>query len=641
MVVSMKKLAVLMHHREKDAFMNALQRLGVVHVVLNTGTAGPEIERKLDRLKRISALAVKLGKIKDVPGSAFGKDEAIADADCMLEKDSDLEKRIDLISQNKALLEKELKILVPWGDFDPGLVLKLKQANINLRFFETTPRKFRKISLNDITHTVISSDEKKVCFVVVEHNTRAVVPLEDTVLPSRSLKEVEALLRSLEEEKIKAGKELAVMACHIHILSLEVQRLQDEIAYDRAAFSLDVAAKGSVLLLTGWIPDEKESTVRDFLKSYSAYYLLSDPASHDKVPVLLKNNRFAGIFEPITRIFSLPRYDEMDPTPFFAPFFALYVGLCLGDVAYGMIISITAVILFFKGPVSIRPFAKLFIVLGAATMFCGLLLNSIFSHTLFGGQGIPAGTAFIQSGASFFSPLGALEGPQGMVFPAMKFALLIGFIQVFLGMFLRFIHRLKTKGLIFSIQQLSYMMMVVGCFVCMAHSNFMDLDIGRFSVWFFNVGAMLLSVPVLIGRILLYGGLGAFILFNNPDKPVWQRLTVAGLWDFYGFVSGFLGDILSYLRLFALGLSGGLLGGAFNYIAFIFITDGNGTVDYLSPMIILTIIFLIIGHSLNLCLSMIGAFVHPLRLTFVEFYKNLDFQGGGLRYAPFKSGSGK
>jgi V/A-type H+/Na+-transporting ATPase subunit I len=112
-------------------------------------------------------------------------------------------------------------------------------------------------------------------------------------------------------------------------------------------------------------------------------------------------------------------------------------------------------------------------------------------------------------------------------------------------------------------------------------------------------------------------------------------MSVLFIWEAYNLVSGILGNILSYLRLFALGLSGGLLGTAFNYIAFMMITGSDKQIHYGSPMIVFTILILVAGHSLNLVLSMIGSFVHPLRLTFVEFYCNVNFKGNGKPYTPF------
>jgi V/A-type H+-transporting ATPase subunit I len=148
-----------------------------------------------------------------------------------------------------------------------------------------------------------------------------------------------------------------------------------------------------------------------------------------------------------------------------------------------------------------------------------------------------------------------------------------------------------------------------------------------------NIGALITAPPVAAGKILLFSGLVLTFLFNNPDKKMIGRLGL-GLWEMYNFISALMSDILSYLRLFALGLASGLLGNAFNDIAFMLITR-EGQIHYASPLIVFTILILVFGHTVNFGLSALGSFVHPLRLTFVEFYKNIGFKGGSSAYKPF------
>jgi V/A-type H+-transporting ATPase subunit I len=163
----------------------------------------------------------------------------------------------------------------------------------------------------------------------------------------------------------------------------------------------------------------------------------------------------------------------------------------------------------------------------------------------------------------------------------------------------------------------------------------LNLGIAQFTVGPLNIGALLYAPGALAGKIIMFAGIAIFLVFNNPDKPFITRFFGLSIWEMYNFITGILGDVLSYLRLFALGLAGGLLGNAFNYIAFMLVTNADGSMNYVSPMMVFTIIILLVGHSLNLALSMIGSFVHPLRLTFVEFYKNIEFKGGGTAYKPF------
>jgi len=130
------------------------------------------------------------------------------------------------------------------------------------------------------------------------------------------------------------------------------------------------------------------------------------------------------------------------------------------------------------------------------------------------------------------------------------------------------------------------------------------------------------------------GGIVMLLLFNNVDKSIFMR-PLTGLWALYNFSTGFFSNALSYLRLFALGLAGGLLGHEINNIAHLFVTDANGDINYASVGAVATVLILVGGHALNIALAGLGAFVHPLRLTFVEFYGAVGFKGGATPYVPF------
>jgi V/A-type H+-transporting ATPase subunit I len=164
----------------------------------------------------------------------------------------------------------------------------------------------------------------------------------------------------------------------------------------------------------------------------------------------------------------------------------------------------------------------------------------------------------------------------------------------------------------------------------------MNLGIGDFAVGKFHVGNLLLMVPQDVAKWIAIGGIVALLMFDSLDKKFYMR-PLGGLWTMYNFVTGFLSNFLSYLRLFALGLAGGLLGAAVNEIAFMFVKNAEtGEVNYASIGMVLTVLLLIGGHALNMALAALGAFVHPLRLTFVEFYGQAGFEGGGKPFVPFQ-----
>jgi V/A-type H+-transporting ATPase subunit I len=215
----------------------------------------------------------------------------------------------------------------------------------------------------------------------------------------------------------------------------------------------------------------------------------------------------------------------------------------------------------------------------------------------------------------------------------MSFSLLVGFLQVSLAFILRTVNKMLSGNVSDGLSSFSFLMMLVGVLVWAAHVNFLNMGFGSFAINTVQVGTVLLAIPKNVGLGLAYGGIAFFVLFTNKDKPLSARIGQSFL-DFYNGATGIFGNILSYLRLFALGLAGSMLAMVFNQMALMLITDAQGVVHYRSPIILASIFLLVFGHALNLALCLVGAFVHPLRLTFVEFLQNIDLSWGGLEYAP-------
>lgn len=327
-------------------------------------------------------------------------------------------------------------------------------------------------------------------------------------------------------------------------------------------------------------------------------------------------------------MFSLPDYFELDPTPFFAPFFMFFCGMCLGDVGYGSIILLLAIVLVFKGPPKLKSIFLLGSLLGGMTLLNGFFLNSFFGATIFNVEGAK-GIVGAGSILPFLSPT-VINGKTE--FPAITFAIYIGLTQMLLGMVLQVINKIRNKGIIYAIQPMCYVPLTLAAVIALCKANF--LAMGTYSINSLHIGAAIAGVPSSVLFVLLGIGIVPFMLFNTPTMKIWFR-PLKFLWEFYNFTNGFVSNLLSYLRLFALGLAGGLLGKAFNDIALMLVTNDQGQVSLGTPLIVCTILIMLIGHSLNFGLSALGAYVHSVRLIFVEFYGNLSFQGGGKSYNPF------
>jgi V/A-type H+-transporting ATPase subunit I len=360
-------------------------------------------------------------------------------------------------------------------------------------------------------------------------------------------------------------------------------------------------AADKLILLQGWAPEKSIEGIRANLDASGAFYEVSDPTPEDEIPIQLSNGRFARLFEPLTRLYMLPQYNELDLTLFFAPFFMLFFGLCLGDMGYGLLM-IVALPIFTKLFKLINPdFSKWLVVLfGASTILCGTLSGSFFGFSLY-DLNIP----FVQKMKSF------LFTDNSTMFTV---SLCIGVVQILFGMVLKTINLTIQCGFKYAVSTIGWLVLLITVIV-----------------------AMLLKVPFtnpIVLVLLCLAGIG-ILFFQSPGKNPLLNIGLA-LWDTYNMATGLLGDVLSYVRLFALGLSGGILANVFNNMA-VGMSPKIPVIGFL-----VTVLIFCVGHALNIFMNILGAIVHPMRLTFVEFFKNAGFTGGGEAYKPFgqKAASG-
>ena len=377
-------------------------------------------------------------------------------------------------------------------------------------------------------------------------------------------------------------------------------QVHSQIEFSKVVLSTDALADNKLMLLEGWIPSERLPEMTEYLRTQEVYYETAAPTPEDDVPILLENKGFFRLFEPIMRLYMLPKYNELDLTPFFAPFFMLFFGLCLGDSGYGlfMLLAVTLYRLFAKKlSASMKPILTLVQILGASTMVCGLLTGTCFGFNLYDIQ-VP----FFQTLKETIS----LDNQQ-----MFNLSLILGGVQIIFGMILKAVNQTIQFGVKYAIATIGWILILVSTAVAFAAPGLMAM------------GGTVHLILLAIGGLMAY-------LYNSPDKNIFVNIGL-GLWDSYNMATGLLGDILSYVRLFALGLSGGILASVFNSLAV-----GMSPDNVIAGPIVMVLIF-VIGHAINIFMNVLGAMVHPMRLTFVEFFKNAGYEGGGKEYNPFKN----
>lgn len=603
MITKMKKLTFLVYHKEYDAFLNNLRDLGVVHIAeKQQGMAdNSALQEKIRLSARLSATIKLLQNIK-TEEKVTDDSETVSASKGMqiLDEVDELLNHKSSLQQQILAYEKELAVLEPWGDFSPESIAKLRDSGYDIGFYISTEANFNEDWIEAYNAMVINRVASKVYFITFTKTDQEIdLDVERIKLPDRSYGQTQELILNNKEELLRQEETLHNIARKdIPSLLAARKELNGEIEFDQVVLNTEPAAGEKLMLLQGWLPASEEDPIVAYLNSQSVYYDIKKPAPEDNVPIQLNNKGLFAWFEPICKLYMLPKYNELDLTPFFAPFFMLFFGLCLGDSGYGLflLLGVTLYRLLAKNiGQTMKPILSLVQLLAASTFFCGMLTG-----TFFGANFYDLDWPFIQRMKH------AIAMDNNDMF---QLSLLLGVIQILFGMILKAVNQAIQFGFKYAVGTIGWIILLVSV----------------------GLAAVLPAVFPMGGtaHLVILAIAGAMILFyNSPDKNIFINFGL-GLWDSYNMVTGLLGDILSYVRLFALGLSGGILASVFNSLAV-----GMSPDNVIAGPIVMVLIF-VIGHSINIFMNVLGAMVHPMRLTFVEFFKNSGYEGGGKEYKPF------
>lgn len=601
MIVPMMKYSFLVYHADYKAFLKELKQMGVLHVQVKKQEATPEMQDLLraynDLLKTIRSLSVR-GKDKVVSGEG----PRLADGAAVWQRIREIEAELEQKQQQIGSLEKEAQLLVPWGDFSPERLEDLKQSGLYFRFLVCRDKYFDPAWEQEHYLQKVSAEGGFTCFVLLQREAGASLPewegVDETLLPARSLSDLRKEQKALEAEVSRLNEELDSLATHqLGQLEAYAADLKSELDEANVLHQTQSEVEDHVRLIEGWVPQPKMAGLNAELDRRSILYVASRPTDDDKVPVQLKNNRFARVFESIGDLYELPNHKELDLVPFFAPFYMLFFGFSLGDAGYGLIILLAAIFMKYKVP-KMRSVLTLAQWLGLVTVVFGALTGTFFGIDL-----IEADIAWLDKWKAYMIDTDKL----------FNLALILGMIHILFGMVLKVVNVSITKGFAYSYATIGWLLLIVG---------------SGLAYGLRELGAVSESVGTYVQNGVLIASGSLILLFNDPRRSIVMNF-LSGLWDVYGMVTGLVGDLLSYIRLFALGVSSAILGFVFNELAMSMRPDNV----IFGPLVM--IIILLVGHGMTLFMAGLGAFVHPIRLTFVEFYKNAGFTGGGKRYTPF------
>ncbi|MCG8701848.1 MAG: hypothetical protein MI922_27590 [Bacteroidales bacterium] len=595
----MTKYTFLVYHKEYQEFLKGIQSLGVVHVVeKESGTIEDEELQSLhkelasvnDSIKFLSKRNVEYVKAKD---ERTGED-IIKEIETLKEKQEEYQQKIQSA-------KKDWNLLAPWGEFDWNLVDKLEEEGVEIEFFSCQSRTFKQEWLDEYNLEIISEEGGNINFIIICKEGDSIrIDADEVKLPEESLSDINKEIKSLENTNEKTEDIYDDLASkYIPVLEKLRNELLQKLSFNNVVLNTHSEVEDNVLILEGWVPGDKEESLTSYLSKTGVYFENDAPTPGDNVPIQLKNNRFARLYESIGELYTLPDYKEIDLTPFFAPFFMLFFGFCLGDAGYGLLILVATVIGWFKVKPKLKPVMSLGIFLGLATVIMGVVSGTFF------------GIMLLDTDWPW------LENFKKVMLDDKKLMLLsigLGYIQVLFGMFLKAANKVRMYGFKHAISQFGWIIIVLITIPAFGLASQEMIDT--------NLGMRIALISLIVGGV-------PALFYNSPGKNIFLNFGL-GIWDTYGMASGLLGDLLSYIRLFALGISSAVLGSVFNQLAM------DLSPDTIIVKQIVMVLILAFGHSLNLFMAALGSFVHPLRLTFVEFYKNAGFNGGGSKYEPFR-----
>ena len=574
MIERMNKYSFILLSRQKEEFLRSLQDLGVVDITRAEKPADEHSAALLDEIDRIK---------KEISDISKGCDGHLS------------ELRSELAQQLKDLDDVRV-----WGNWDRE---RLSDLGLPLHFYKVESRRFDPQWPSEYAIQKVSENAGRLWFVIVGSNDG--FPLRELPAPQMSLSEAEEAVRARENEIASYSKVLSERSSEIPALQKSLANKREELSVYLAGITGESAAADALVIFEGFAPAGEAASLESSLDSLPAVWIREAAAVEDRPPVKFRNGKFASMFEVLTDMYGRPAYDGFDPTPFISIFFTLFFAFCMGDAGYGLVIILLG---FLLRKMLGKQTSTLVVTLGVATFVIGFLFHSFFSMDISKWGFIQAAgldRIMVPSDSQFEVPgIGAYDWN-------MVLALVCGVVHISLAQFTKACVETRNKGFLGSLGTWGWTLLIVG-----------GVAVGAFALLGGFDKAVTKIASIVIGIV---SALCIFLLRDIRKNPL---INVGnGLWETYNTATGLLSDVLSYLRLYALGLAGGLLGGAFNNLALMVRGDGGaGWIGF--------VLLVVVGHVLNIAMSALSAFVHPLRLNFLEFFKNAGYEGTGRKYSP-------
>ena len=600
-LAKMRRIFLIGPLDEREKTMQFLQDMGVVHVEPAARISG-ELEKRNTALqqevRRVHQVCEEIDRFK----AGEAKTNAAVPDDRLVSYCESRLLELQEVQNRKQSLQKMASELNIWGNFEPEAIQELEGDGIYVQRFRIEGKLPPDFSVPEDVYVEVVSEKPVYSFFTIRIGSAVDIPHAVQLrLPEMGLARASDALGELREEEARLIDECEAAKNRIGELKEQYNIVLNEASYTEHLGAL--YSEEHLFGLQGWVPADLEDGLMREVEASKLPLMVTarDPLEDETPPTLFKNNWFIRRIEPLLKLYGLPSYRSLDPSYFFAPFMILFFGICLGDAGYGLVFLLASTWIKKKwGHLSkeLPLVMKLCQAFSVSAILIGLLTGSIFGHD-FGSRDWILVDLDIDSG-----------NPMILFYASLGFGVIHLSFSYLLGM-------LEAQSRNEMLQKLGLMTVLWGgAFLISRNIWFLD-PASTFNAPFKYAGWGLLACGVIL------------TFLSASDSKRWTIRIGLGLWGVYG-LTGLIGDLLSYARLFGLGIATTAIAEVMNQLA--------GMVYHAAGPVagsVLAVLLLAMAHTFNLVLSVLGSTVHSARLHFVEAFRSF-FRGGGIQYKPFK-----
>jgi V/A-type H+-transporting ATPase subunit I len=585
MIVPMKKAVVIVQAKDADDALENLRSLGLLHIEHQQPPKGSGINSLLDDLALISQAINILSAVEYLKSSASKSNKELPDWKFTSQHIIDSQKRLQRLDEYSRAVKNNISQWETWGDFNPERLEDLAAKNVYVRLYSVPLKQVKDFPSGVIVKRISTLRGIANCAVISGEKTE--IPFKEVVLPNMSLKEMRARLAEDSRMTDLIKEDIRQHSCFRQDFLRIKETLGNQLEFCEALKGMGV--EGEIMYLAGYVPYDKTEQLQITARKERWGIVVKDPADEDTVPTLIRNPRWVSLISPVFKLLGvIPGYRELDVSPLFLFFLSLFFGMIIGDAGYGIVYFLLALWLrkrLAKRIKDTRIFSLIYIF-SACAIFWGVLTGTFFGQEW-----------YLKAGLKPLIP----------VFNDTKFLQAFCF---FLGAFhLTLAHLWQAIRKIPSLTAFA--------------------DVGWVAVlWaaFFLAKTLILNDPFpFFGKPLIIAGISLVILCSSPQRNVFKMIGKGLATVALSLMNNFT-DVVSYVRLFAVGLAGVAIADTVNTLA-----AGFGGRNPLAGVLIV-----FIGHTINIVLGPLSVLVHGIRLNVLEFSSHASLTWSGVAYKPLK-----